>query len=124
MLVQAYLEHNTKARADKTALVCGGKRFTYADLDKAANRLANTFRQQGVQRGDRVGLYLGNSFEAVAGIFAALKADAVFVALNRATKPEKVLSILNNCQAAIVLLDARSLAQGIGDRVFTHVPSV
>lgn len=124
MLVQEFLEHNATARADKTALVSAGRRFTYAELDTLANRLANALRQQGIKRGDRVALYLSNSVEAVIGIFGVLKADATFVALNRTTKADKVAAILNNCQAALLLTDARAMSQGLGDRLLREVTSI
>src|SRR5438105_4652071 len=123
MLVQDFLEQNAKARPDKTALVCGEKRFTYAELDQRANRLAHALQQRGVKRGDRVGIYLANSAEAVIGIFATLKADAAFVAQNRVTRPEKVISVLKNCEASAVLMDTRATAHGLGDRLLAEVPS-
>src|SRR5437867_989940 len=109
MLVQDFLEHNAHARADKTALVSAGRRFSYAQLDAMANRLANALRQQGVQRGDRVAIFLGNSVEAVCGIFAVLKADAAFVVLNRTIRPDKLVAILKNCQATAILVDGRAM---------------
>src|SRR5437868_5585261 len=105
MLVQDFLQNCAAARPDKVALVCGAQRLTYGQLDTMANRLANSLRDQGVNAGDRVGIYLNNSVEAVVAIFAVLKADGVFVSVNRPTKPEKLLFILNNCQAVGVITD-------------------
>src|SRR5690348_8590666 len=118
MLVQDFLERNAKALTGKTALICGGRRFTFSELDVMANRLANSLISQGVKRGDRVAIYLNNSVETVTGILGILKADAVFVVLNRASRPEKLTVILNNCQAVILLTDVRAMAQGVGDRLF------
>ena len=78
MLVQDFLQNSACARPDKTALVCGSRRFTYAELDAMANRLANALRGQGIERGDRVAIYLGNCVEAIVAIFGILKADAIF----------------------------------------------
>lgn len=124
MLVQDFLQNSAYARPDKTALVCGGKRFTYRELDAMANRLANALRQQGVQRGDRVALYLGNCVEAIVAIFGILKADAIFVSLGRTTKGDKLVSILNNCEARAIVMDKRAVAQGLADRVTTEVKSL
>lgn len=52
---------------DKTALVCGGERVGHRELDARANRLAHTLRRRGVERGDRVIVFLDNSVEAVVG---------------------------------------------------------
>ena len=124
MLVQDFLQNSAATWPDKVALVCGERRFSYSQLESMANRLANSLRAQGLRRGDRVGIYLNNSLESVVGIFAVLKADAVFVSVNRATKPDKLIFILNNCQAAALITDSRALAQGLGDRLHMGASSV
>lgn len=73
LLVHQFLEHSAERTPDKIALVCNGQRLTYAQVDAMANRLAHALRENGVQRGDRVILYLHNSIELVIGIFAALE---------------------------------------------------
>jgi long-chain acyl-CoA synthetase len=107
ILVRDFLENSADRLPDKTALVCDGRRFTYAQIDEMANRLANAMLQRGVGRGDRVAIYLNNSVEAVVGIFAALKAGAVFVPVNPTTKRDKLAYILNNCRACGLLIDGR-----------------
>src|SRR5690242_11992835 len=124
MLVQDFLQNSAKAGPDKTALVCGSRRFTYGELDAMSNRLANALRAQGIQRGDRVGIYLSNCVEAIVAIFGILKADAIFVSLGRTTKGEKLASILNNCEAKAILMDKRAIAQGLGDKLLSEVKSL
>src|SRR5208337_4509240 len=124
MLIQGFLEKSAARLPDKTALVCGGQRYTYGQLDGWSNHLAQLLQGQGVRRGDRVAMYLNNSVEAVIGIFGILKAGAVIVALNRTTKPEKLLGIVQNCQAAAALVDRRAVGQGLGNRLFQECPSV
>jgi len=124
MLVQDFLASSAAARPDKVALICGSERLTYAQLESMANRLAHALREQGVQRGGRVGIYLGNSSAAVVAIFGALKAGAVFVSISRTTKVDKLVFILNNCQASVLITDARALAQGLGEQVLTQVASL
>jgi long-chain acyl-CoA synthetase len=124
MLVQDFLQNSAKLRPDKVALVCGPDRFTYAQLDRMANRLANSLLAHGVQRGQRVGLYLSNSMEAVVAVFAILKAGAAFVPVNRATKLDKLLFILTNCGAAALITDARAFGQGLAARLQTELPAL
>jgi len=99
MLVHHFLEQSAAEWPEKVALVCGGQRLTYLEINLMANRLANGLREQGIRQGDRVGIYLGNTVETVIGIFAVLKAGGVFVIINPTTKLEKLLVILNNCRA-------------------------
>jgi amino acid adenylation domain-containing protein len=120
MLIQCFLDNSARRLPDKVALVCRGERHTYAQLANAANRLAQTLRELGVRRGDRVAIYLSNSPEAVAAIFGVAKAGAVFVALNRTTKPEKLVTIVNDCQAVVAILDKRAAAQDVGGRLLSE----
>jgi len=99
MQVESFLELSAAKWPEKTALVCDGCRFTYGELETKANRLAGSLILGGIERGDRVAIYLENSVEAVISVFAVLKAGAVFVLLNPTTKTEKLSHILNNCRA-------------------------
>jgi long-chain acyl-CoA synthetase len=100
MQVESFLELSAARSPGKTALVCNGCSFTYGQLEARANRLAAALTAGGVQRGDRVAIYLENSVEAVISIFAILKAGAVFVVVNPTTKADKLHYILNNCRAS------------------------
>jgi len=108
--LESFLEQSARLRPDKTALVCGSRRWTYAELETACNRLAAALVAQGIERGDRVAIHLDNSFEAVAAIFASLKASAVFVMVNPTTKPDKLAYLLNNSRAKALVMPARKLA--------------
>lgn len=107
MLVQDFLERSAERFPDKTALVCGGQRLTYAEVEARANRLAHALIAHGVQRGDRVVVHLPNSVEAVVAIFAILKAAGTFVVVNPTTKRDKLIYILNNCGAAALFTSGR-----------------
>jgi amino acid adenylation domain-containing protein len=103
MQVEQFLEHSAARFPDKVALITGDDRYTYRQIDEEANRLAHALIASGVQRGDRVVIFLPNSLETVVSIFATLKAGAVFVVLNSTTKPDKVTYILNNCRASAIV---------------------
>ncbi|HEU4370265.1 MAG TPA: AMP-binding protein [Methylomirabilota bacterium] len=114
MLVEAFLEGSARRRPDKTALVCDGRRVTYADLDRRANGIAHALLAAGVDRGDRVAIFLENSVEAVAALFGVLKAGAVLVIVNPTTKADKVAYIVNDCRAVAVVTDERRQADLAG----------
>ena len=54
----------------QVALITGDDRYTYRQIDEEANRLAHALIASGVQRGDRVVIFLPNSLETVVSIFA------------------------------------------------------
>jgi len=109
MQLESFLESSAGQFPDKTALVCGKRRLTYADLDQSCNRLAHALLAEGIERGNRVAVYLDNSVEAVISVFAILKAGAVFMMVNPTTKADKLTYILNNSRAAALILHPRAV---------------
>ena len=107
LLVNDFVEQRAARTPNKVALVCGRQRLTYAQIDKMANRMANALRDHGVERGDRVVLFLPNTIELVVGIFAILKAGGTFVAVNHTAKREKLSYLVNNCKARALVIRAR-----------------
>lgn len=106
MLVEEFLEDSARRFPEKIALITDRERFTYLQVENQANALAHTMIEAGVVRGDRVVIVLPNSFEAAVAIFAALKADAVFVVLHATTKSEKLAYVMNNCRATAIVMGA------------------
>jgi amino acid adenylation domain-containing protein len=108
MLVTDFLQNSSGRTPEKLALVCGKRRLTYAQIEEAANRVANGLVTLGVQRGDRVAVWLPNTAEAVIAIFAILTAGATFVPINPTTKPDKLAAILDNCAACGLFASVRA----------------
>ncbi len=102
-LVNNFLEHSAAVYPDKVALIHGEKRLTYAEIDSSANKLAAAMIDTGIERGDRVAVFMDNSIEAVISIFAVLKASAAFMVINHTMKSEKLEFIMNNSRARIIL---------------------
>jgi len=67
---------------DRTALVSGARRYTFADLDARGDRVAELLRSRGVGPGQHVGLHLYNGHEYVECLLGALKLRAVPINLN------------------------------------------
>ena len=122
MLVQEFLEDSADRIPDQVALVCDGQRLTYGQVEAQANRLARALRDCGLERGERVVLYLSNSVELVVGIFAALKAGGVFVVINHTTKYDKLAYILSNCQASACIMPGRKL--GLAEKLVQEAPDL
>jgi amino acid adenylation domain-containing protein len=92
--VEALLEQHARRTPDRTALIAGTERRSYRDLDEHANRLAHRLRLAGVEWGDRVVISRGNSIDAVAAMFAVLKAGAVFVIVNPQIRADRLSRLL------------------------------
>jgi long-chain acyl-CoA synthetase len=64
---------------DREALVCGGDRLTYGELDRRATALCRGLRALGVERGEGVAAMLPNCTDLVLSFLAAARLGAVFV---------------------------------------------
>jgi long-chain acyl-CoA synthetase len=93
----------------KTAIIADGTSYSYAALLDAALRLARALQDNGVQRGDRVAVYLDNSWHAVIAIYGTLLAGAVLTVINPQTKAEKLAYVLDDSDAR-ALVTEKSLA--------------
>lgn len=101
--LHALLERASRDHPDHPAVVEGDRSLTYAELDAAANRLANTLRGLGVGRGDRVGLYLEKSIEAVIGVYGILKVGAAYVSIDVKAPVSRSGFILDNCGIRVLV---------------------
>jgi long-chain acyl-CoA synthetase len=108
--VEAFLELSARISPEKTALICGDQRLSYQEIEEQCNRLAHALSDVGVQRGDRVAVYVDNSVEAVVSIFAILKVGAVFMLVNPTTKTEKLAYVLNNSRAKCLITHGQKRA--------------
>src|SRR5690348_1603366 len=76
----AQLLWRTAARCpDHPAVVEDGRTCTYATLLARADAVTMLLRQEGIERGDRVGIFLERGADAIAAFFGVLAAGAVAV---------------------------------------------
>ncbi len=75
---------------EKPALIFEGKTYTNEELNKQVNRLANAMKALGVQKADRVALFLPNIPAFIIGYFAAQKLGAIAVSINAMSKKREV----------------------------------
>lgn len=81
-VVHRRFEAVVDATPDAVAVVCAGRRVTYAELDAEANRFARLLAARGHGGGDKVGICLDYSVEMVVAILGTLKAGAAYVPLD------------------------------------------
>ncbi|MBW1687282.1 MAG: long-chain-fatty-acid--CoA ligase [Deltaproteobacteria bacterium] len=101
----AFLERTVRVFPEKTALVYGDLRWTYAELAEQVGRFAGALLRAGVAPGDRVAVLAPNVPVLLAAHFAVLRARAALVAINTRLAPDEVGYILNHSGARVVLVD-------------------
>src|SRR6202167_6672194 len=77
-----FLRYAEQQFPNKTAVVCGERRFTYAQFSERASRLAGALREAGVKAGDRVAFLSLNCHRLLAAYYGVLAAGAVLLPLN------------------------------------------
>ncbi|MFF7633576.1 amino acid adenylation domain-containing protein [Kitasatospora sp. NPDC008050] len=87
------------------ALTDGTRSLSYAELDTRANRLAHHLHEAGVRRGDRVGLYLDRTADAVVAVLAVLKTGAAYVPVDLTAPAERLAFAFADAQVRVVVTD-------------------
>ncbi len=95
--------------------------LSYRELDQQSNQLAHALIQQGVKRGDRVGIYLKKSPRAIVSIFGVLKTGACYVPVDANAPALRLTEIARQCQFRS-LVTSKELATKIGDTFARECP--
>lgn len=105
-LIALSAERDPQARA----LAYGKHSLNYGQLHDAVVRFAGGLIELGLERAERVAIYLEKRFETVVASFGAPAAGGVFVPLNPLLKPEQVGYILRDCNVRVLVTSADRLA--------------
>ncbi len=103
------LTRSARRRPAAVAVVDGGRRITYRELDEWVNRLAHGLLARGYARGDRLALVAGNCAELLAVYFACAKIGTVCVPVNLGWRPPEVAYVLGHSRARGVVVEAALL---------------
>lgn len=102
-LLQDTLLATASRYPDRTALIAGDVQMSYAEATHYACRLAHALRAHGVTRGDRVAIFMDNTWQCALSIYGVLLAGGVFVTVNAQTKTDKLAFILRDADARVLL---------------------
>jgi fatty-acyl-CoA synthase len=101
----SFLERSSQVYPDKTAIVHGAGRVSYAGFGAEAQRLAKALRASGIEPGDRVAYLCPNIPQMLVAHFGVPLAGAVLVAINTRLAPEEVRYILDHSGAKLLVAD-------------------
>ncbi len=105
-LVSVAAQRHPQARA----LTYGSAHLSYEQLAGDVSGFASGLMALGVQRMDRIAIYLEKRFETVIASFGAPAAGAVFVPVNPLLKAEQVGFILRDCNVRVLVTSPERLA--------------
>jgi amino acid adenylation domain-containing protein len=111
-------ERRVDLAPEAPALFHAGRRLTYGELDRWANRLAHRLLRLGVGPEVRVAVLAERSPELFLGMLGILKAGGAYVPLDAAYPKDRLAFMLEDSAAAVLLTQER-----LADRLPEHAPT-
>ena len=102
----SFLRRSAYIFPEKTAVIHGDRRYTYAELEERVNRLSSRLKEEGLQKGDRVAFLCPNIPPMLEAHFGVPAADYVLVAINTRLGKDEVSYIVEHSGAKMVFADA------------------
>ncbi|WP_193075959.1 non-ribosomal peptide synthetase [Pseudomonas sp. FME51] len=117
-LIHELIQHWAEKTPDAVAVTCGEQKLSYRELEQRANQMAHRLCELGVGPEARVAVALGRSLDTIVAFLAVLKAGGVYVPLDMTYPQERLLYMMEDCAAGLVLtqsdlLDRLPLPHGI-----------
>ncbi|HEU4724432.1 MAG TPA: acyl-CoA ligase (AMP-forming), exosortase A system-associated [Candidatus Eisenbacteria bacterium] len=109
-LIHHMLRASAARLPQKEALVHGDRRLSYAEVWAQVRGLAAGLRRGGLERSDRVGIFLDASVEQSISIFGVSRAECVFVPINGVLLEDQVAHIARDCRMRCLITSAAKLA--------------
>lgn len=121
-LIWHLLRDSALQTPDKEALVHGQERLSYHHVARKTAGLAMGLLASGLQRGDRIGIYLEASVPQVISIFGISQAGGVYVPINSLLRPEQVMHIARDCGMKALITTPAKLA--VLEEILPQIPSL
>ncbi|HZX67735.1 MAG TPA: non-ribosomal peptide synthetase, partial [Candidatus Elarobacter sp.] len=112
--IDELVRQRSAQQPDATAVICGEERISYAELERAAERLAQRLRKTGATRDTLVAVLCEPSIAMIVAVLAVLKAGAAYLPLDARYPPERLRSVIDDAQPVVALTDAQHAARLAG----------
>lgn len=121
-------EHTVDAIPDREALIYRGDSWTFAEVDRRANRVGHWLASAGVDAGDHVGIYAMNSEAWVSAMLGCLKIRAVPININYRYVEAELEHLIDNSDIVACVFDEEYATRLVAVRgaapalsVFVHI---
>ncbi len=103
--VGSWMQRWGRIAPDRTAVISGGRSWTYGEVDSRVRRLAQGLRSLGLEKGDRVG-WLGQNHPAfLEALFAAGSLGVVLVPVNHRLEEAAILRVLEDSEITALVAE-------------------
>ena len=98
-----YFSKTLLQKTSETALQIGGSVLSYQELEEYSNRLAHRLAENGVAKGDHIGIYFERSMEMIIALLATWKVGGVYVPIDPVNPQARCQLLLEDVQADYLL---------------------
>jgi long-chain acyl-CoA synthetase len=105
MSLKSVLENAARHFADKTAILIGERRVSFARLEEDSNRVARALIAMGVKKGDRVAMMQASNPEFASVFFGIMKAGGIAVPLDSRYIADELVSLFNDCRPKVLVAE-------------------
>lgn len=106
MLTGDMLRRAAERFPDKPAILWQDTELNYYDLNQAANRLANTLMESGLEKGEKIGILSRNRTEYGIIFFGSARAGTVLVNISVLYAPEELAYVLDKADVSLLFYEA------------------
>jgi len=100
-----FLDRSAAVFPNRTAVIHGARRYTWAETQRRCRRLASALKRRGIGRGDTVAVMAPNIPESLEAHFGVPMAGAVLNALNIRLDAETIAFTLSHGEAKVLITD-------------------
>ena len=112
LLVNDFLRRAADLYPDKLAIVDGERRYTYRDFRARANQLSRALTRLGIQKGDRVCIYMPMIVEAAYAMLACARIGAIHSIVFAGFSAEALKDRIENAQCSVLITADESVRGG------------
>lgn len=113
-----YIGHYAALQPNKTAVIAEGIEYSYSEIEKTSNQIAEFLEQQNAMPGDKIAVCIDRGMPLIVTMLAIHKLGLVYVSIDTALPMHRIQYILEDCHPLLVILqnsanDFSSLAKCI-----------
>ncbi|MCU1334649.1 MAG: AMP-dependent synthetase and ligase [Bryobacterales bacterium] len=105
MNLRNWFDTSFRLRRSEPALEWKDATYTFGDIDARSNRMARALAARGLERGDRLGVYLANSLDFVDLYLACVKLGVIFVPVNILYRERELSHILGDAEPKLFVTE-------------------
>ena len=104
-LINKIFENMVNDYPDKSILYADDGEFTYSELNKKANRIANALLKRGLKKEERVMLMMRRDSDLIASLFGVVKAGGAFIPVDPNYPKHRIDQMLEDSESKFVMIN-------------------